>query len=189
MKIKETFEKIWNYLKKDTWDSWLVAIVLVFVIIKFVFFPLLSLATGASLPLVVIESCSLYHETGFDSWWDKNAIWYESKNITKEEFESYPFKGGMNKGDIILVWARSDYKEGDVIIFNAPTAHPVIHRVISTSPIETKGDHNADQLDFEHDVSKEQILGKAVIRIPLFGWAKLIFFEPFRPVEERGFCR
>lgn len=189
MKLKEIWKSIINYLKKDTWDSWVVCLILVFVVIKFIFFPLLSLATGSSLPLVVVESCSLYHETNFDNWWDNNALWYESKNITKQDFESYSFKTGMNKGDILLLWGRSEYKEGDIIVFTAPTAHPIIHRIISLSPIETKGDHNAAQLAFEHDISKEQILGKAIIRIPLLGWIKLIFFEPFRPAEERGFCK
>ncbi|MEM4271838.1 MAG: S26 family signal peptidase [Candidatus Pacearchaeota archaeon] len=190
MNFKGATSKIWNYLKKDTWDSWLVSIILIFLVIKFVFFPLLSLTTGSSLPLVVVESCSLYHDTNFDDWWDSNGQWYESNNITKEEFENYQFSNGMNKGDIILVIKKSEYKKGEIIIFNpeVQTRNPIIHRVVTTNPLSTKGDHNSDQLSIEKQISEEQIIGKAVLKIPLLGWIKLVFFEPFKPKSERGLC-
>src|SRR3972149_2052785 len=123
MKSKGAWGKITGYLKKDTWDSWLVSLVLVFVFIKFIFFPLLSLVTGSPLPLVVVESCSMYHETNFDSWWDKNSAWYEQKGISKSDFLEYNFKNGLNKGDIILTWGYSTPKKGDIIIFNAQTTY------------------------------------------------------------------
>lgn len=188
MNIKKILSNIWEYLKRDTWDSWLVSLILVFVFIKFIFFPLLALATGTSLPLVVIESCSMYHETNFDDWWFKNAAWYESKNISKSDFLDYPFTEGLNKGDIIITWGYSAYKKGDVIIFKATTKYPLIHRIVSDERISTKGDHNSDQLDIERDISKEQLVGKAILRIPALGWLKLIFFEPFKPAGQRGFC-
>ena len=189
MKLKETPKKIWRYLKKDTWDSWLVSLLLVFLAVKFIFFPLLSLATGSSLPLVVVESCSMYHNTDLDSWWFQNGAWYEDYNINKSDFLSFPFRNGLNKGDIIIVWGHSDYKKGDIIIFDAPTTYPLIHRIVSTKIISTKGDHNIGQLPIEKDISKEKIIGKAVIRIPLAGWLKLIFFEPFKSKSQRGFCK
>jgi signal peptidase I len=188
-KVKEATKKFWEYLKKDTWDSWLVSIILVFIAIKFIFFPLLSLATGTSLPLVVVESCSMYHESSFDNWWSSNSLLYEQFNINKSTFESYPLKNGFNKGDIIFVWGYSGYKRGDIIIFSAPTKYPIIHRVMSESPLETKGDHNLGQLDIEHNIPKDTVIGKAVVRIPALGWLKLIFFEPFKPAEQRGFCK
>ncbi len=187
---KNIISHSWSYLKRDTWDSWLVSILLVFIIIKFIFFPGLSLITGSSLPLVVIESCSMYHETNLDDWWFKNAAWYENKNITESEFRAFPFTNGLNKGDIILVWGHDDYEKGDIIIFNAPTRYPLIHRIISdpAEVIATKGDHNLGQLEVERDIPEGDIRGKAVVRIPALGWLKLIFFEPFRPAEQRGLC-
>ena len=182
-------KSIWEYLKKDSWDSWLVSLILVFIFIKFIFFPLLSLSTGTSLPLVVIESCSMYHPDNFESWWTRNGVWYENIEITKTEFESYKFKNGLNKGDIILAWGHSDYKRGDVIIFSAPTKYPLIHRLISNDKISTKGDNNPGQLSVEKEIAKEQIIGKSIFRIPFAGWLKLVFFEPFKPTEERGFCK
>lgn len=181
-------KSIWEYMKKDTWDSWLVSLVLIFIFIKFIFFPLLSLATGTSLPLVVVESCSMYHLDNFESWWDRNGIWYEEKGISKSEFESYRFKNGLNKGDIILTWGHSDYQKGDVIIFNANAKYPLIHRIISDAKISTKGDNNLGQLDVEKNIEPEQIIGKSVLRMPLIGWLKLIFFEPFKPADQRWLC-
>ena len=188
MKIRVVFKRFVNYLKKDTWDSWLVCLILVFVFIKFIFFPLLSLITGSSLPLVVVESCSMYHEANFDDWWFQNSAWYGQMGINKSDFESYPFKTGLNKGDIIITWDYGKFKKGDIIIFSAPTQYPLIHRIISDKKLTTKGDHNPGQLDIEKEISEEQVIGKAVARIPLVGWLKLIFFEPFKPANERGLC-
>ncbi len=188
MTLTLQLKKFWKFLQEDTWQSWLVSIILIIIFIKLIFFPFLSLVTGSTLPLVVVESCSMYHESSFDNWWGKNSEWYESMNIYKSEFKSFPFKNGLNKGDIILVIGKSDYKTGDIIIFSAPTKHPLIHRVVSLDPIETKGDHNTNQLSIEKNIKEEDILGKSALRIPFLGWIKLIFFEPFREKEQRGLC-
>jgi signal peptidase I len=192
MNTKHKFTKFWNFLKKDTWQSWIVSIILIIVFIKLIFFPTLSLITKTPLPLVVVESCSMYHESNFDEWWDKNKAWYESREISKTDFKSFNSKNGLNKGDIILVLGKEDYNIGDIIIFTAPTKHPLIHRIVTTSPISTKGDNgktNPDQLSIEKNIPKNTILGRATIKIPLLGWIKLIFFEPFRPARDRGICK
>src|SRR3990167_1672688 len=99
-------KKFWAFLKKDTWQSWLVSLVLAFIFIKFIFFPFLSWVFSTSLPLVVVESCSMYHQDDFDSWWSRNEAWYDSHGISREEFEQFRFTNGLNKGDIILVSGR-----------------------------------------------------------------------------------
>ena len=189
MNFRHKLKRFWNFLKKDTWQSWLVSIILIILFIKLIFFPVLSLITGTSLPLVVIESCSMYHESSFEEWWMKNSAWYESKEIGKADFESFPFKNGLNKGDIIFVTGKKEYELGEVIIFDAAAKHPLIHRIIEKSPISTKGDHNADQLDIEKNISESSIIGKSTLRIPLLGWIKLIFFDFSRPESQRGLCR
>jgi len=197
------FVRFWRFLQKDTWQSWVVSLVLLVVLIKFVFFPVLSLATGSSLPLVVIESCSMYHESGFDEWWDDHSGWYDARGIGKSMFKDFPFRNGLNKGDIIFVWGHSEYDSGDIIIFEpnleSTAQHPIIHRIVGEDPYETKGDHNSGQLVSgsslnsqnidETNIAEEQIIGKSVLRIPYLGWIKLVFFEPMRPAGERGFCR
>jgi len=205
MDLLELGKKFWTYLKKDTWDSWLVSLILLFIIIKFVFFPLMSLATGTQLPLVVVESCSMYHSSNLEDWWQQNAALYEARNITKEDFQSFGLRNGLNKGDILFVWGYSkSYNIGDVIIFKpnpeSTAPNPIIHRIVSQSPIGTKGDNgktNAVQLSRDNNlynidetnIAQSQIIGKAQFKvIPYLGWIKLIFFEPFKPAGQRGFC-
>jgi signal peptidase I len=211
MKIIDYLKKFWAFLKEDSWQSWVVSIILMVVIVKFVFFPGMTLITGSPLPLVVIESCSMYHNADFESWWSQNEEWYAQKDITKEDFESFSYKNGMNKGDIILVWARGNYNTGDVIIFepnaDALAPNPIIHRLIGENPYETKGDHNTQQLMKtnnlkkvdETNIPKENVLGKSLFKIPLLGWVKLIFYEAWywgrlnlwgiSPPHELGFCK
>ena len=147
---KNVARKLMDFLKEDSWQSWIVSLILLVILIRFVFFPLLSLVTNGPLPLVVIESCSMYHEYDLKEWWSLNEDWYSSKNITEKKFESFSFKNGLNKGDVIFVWSRSEPELGDVVIFEpnpeASAQHPIIHRIISTAPYATKGDHNFQQL-------------------------------------------
>jgi len=200
MDAVKSWKKFWSFLKEDSWQSWIVSLVLLVVLIRFVFFPGLSFVTGSSLPLVVIESCSLYHESDFDAWWNSNGVWYEVHGVEREDFAEFPYKNGLNKGDIIFVWGRGGYEIGDIIIFEpnpeSTAVHPIIHRIIGDNPYETKGDHNARQLTTnnnpqqidETNIPEGRIIGKSVFRVPALGWVKLIFFESFRPSSERGFC-
>ncbi|MEK6818943.1 MAG: S26 family signal peptidase [Nanoarchaeota archaeon] len=201
--ILEKLKKFWNFLKKDTWQSWIVSMILLIIIIKGVLFPTLSFITSSPLPLVVVESCSMYHSSDFENWWTENEEWYESRYITKEQFKKFIMKNGLNKGDIIVIWGRSEPKVGDIIIFQTPSSseakHPIIHRVVSLNPLGTKGDNgktNPGQIKDkygsgidESDIKKENVLGKSIFKIPALGWIKLIFFEPFRQPSARGFCK
>ena len=119
MSFIHSLKRFWKFLKQDTWQAWIVSLVLAFIFIKFLFFPFLSWTFGTSLPLVVVESCSMYHPDNFDSWWSRNSAWYESHGISLEEFSAFGFKRGLNKGDIVLVSGRGSYEQGDVLIFNS----------------------------------------------------------------------
>jgi len=194
-------KRFWNFLwNDDSLLSWIVFIIIVFVLIKFILFPFMGLVTGTSLPLAIVESCSMYHGQNFDDWWKERGGWYGENGISKTEFEEFPLKNGFNKGDIFLVLGadKKDLEIGDTIIFSGGSSgRPIIHRVVNLDPLQTKGDHNsvqftgsnnAEKID-ETDIQESQIIGRAtVIRVPLAGWVKLIFYEPFRPKGERGFC-
>lgn len=188
-KFLSSLKRFWIFLKKDTWQSWIVSLILAFILIKFVFFPLLSWVFATSLPLVVVESCSMYHQDNFESWWSRNGLWYEEHGISKEEFESSTFKNGLNKGDIVLVSGRGSYEQGDILIFNSQYRYPLIHRIVRADPYDTKGDNNFAQLPGELGIEEEQFIGKAIGRVPGLGWIKLIFFEAARPADQRGFCK
>jgi signal peptidase I len=208
-KVKNFFKKFWYLLWKDnSLKGWIFSILFIFIFIKFIFFPGLSLITGTSLPLAIVESCSMYHQgnifSNYDAWWERHDEKYSELNITKQEFEDFIFKRGFNKGDILfVVGAKPEkLKIGDVIIFNANQQNPVIHRIIkierkiggqgniSVLTFSTIGDNNNGQLTFEKTIQENQIVGKAVFKLaPYLGWVKLVFFETQKPVSERGFCK
>jgi hypothetical protein len=129
----------------------------------------------------------MYHATNFDDWWYQNSAWYQTKGIQKNEFREFTLKNGLNKGDIVLVVANKEPKIGDIIIYAAGTRYPLIHRIVTLDPLGTKGDNNIEQLSIEENI-KSPIIGKAVARVPLVGWIKLIFLEPFKAESQRGFC-
>jgi len=208
---KKGFKKFWFLLWKDnSVKGWIFSLIFLFVFIKFIFFPFLSLVTGTSLPLAIVESCSMYHQgnffSDFNSWFDRHNSKYESLEITKENFSDFSLRRGFDKGDILfIIKANPDkLKIGDIILFNSGTkGTPVIHRIVkievknNEKVFTTIGDNNAQMLTpgnnpaevDEREIKSEQLVGKAAFRVvPWFGWVKLIFFESSRPESERGFC-
>ena len=200
--IKEFFKKFWFLLWKDnSIKGWIFSVIFLFVFIKLIFFPLLDLATGTSLPLAIVESCSMYHKgdmiSNFDSWWTRHESKYEPYIINNLDFKEFSFKNGFNKGDILFITGTNPekLKIGDIIIFNGNRQNPIIHRIINITIedgeyfFSTLGDNNNGQLSEEKKISSDQIVGKAVFRVaPLVGWVKLIFYEGSKPEAERGLC-
>ena len=205
MNLKKEIKKIYNqsyYLlfKDDTWKGWVFSIIFIFIFIKFIFFPTLSLITGTQIPLAIVESCSMYHKgdllSNYDDWWKEHEQKYLEFDITKKEFQEYHFTNGFNKGDILFITGAKPEKleVGDIIIFNG-NGRPIIHRIIKIKEkdgeytFSTIGDNNNGQLTIEKDIKSEQLIGKATFKIaPLLGWTKLIFYEAQRNPQERGFC-
>jgi len=211
-KIKKGFRKFWFLLWKDnSIKGWLFSMIFLFVFIKFIFFPVLSLATGTALPLAIVESCSMYHQgnilSNFNEWFQRHDSKYSELGIIKDEFQKFNFNKGFSKGDILFIVGTNPnkLKIGDVIIFKSGTRKtPVIHRIIEIKEengkriFTTIGDNNAKILVpnnnaggvDESEIQEEQIMGKAVFRLtPALGWVKLIFFENSKSQSERGFCK
>ncbi len=206
-KLLNSLKKFWNKLwfilwKDDSLKGWIFSVIFLFILIKFIFFPVLSLVTGTSLPLAIVESCSMYHEGvlfyDYDNWWQGHESKYSNYGIEKNNFADFVFKNGFNKGDILfIIRAKPEkLKVGDVIIFNAGQQNPVIHRIISIENqngsyvFSTIGDNNNGQLSIEKNIKEEQLMGKAIFKIaPYLGWGKLIFFEGVRDPSQRGFCK
>lgn len=203
-KFKQFWKKFWFIVwKDDSFKGWIISIIFLFIMIKFVFFPLLSLTTGTSLPLAIVESCSMYHEgnlfSNFDNWWQTHESKYETFTINKLDFQDYSLKKGFNKGDILFIIGVDTKKieKGDIIIFDAGRQNPLIHRVMKINinsetgerTFETMGDNNNGQLTIEKSIKEEQIVGKAAFKLaPYIGWIKLIFFESSKSQSERGLC-
>jgi signal peptidase I len=201
-KFNKFWKKFWFIVWKDnSFKGWIISIIFLFLIIKLVFFPLINLATGTSLPLVIVESCSMHHEDtifgDFNSWWSRHEMKYFKFVINENKFEQFTMKKGFTKGDILFVTGvkPENIKIGDIIIFQTTYPTPIIHRVMKIYNINnetiysTMGDNNNGQLDVEKEIHANQIIGKARFQLmPYAGWVKLIFFEPFRLEQERGTC-
>jgi len=201
-KLKEYLGKFWFLLwKDDSLKGWIFSVIFLFLFIKIIFFPVLNLATGTSLPLAIVESCSMYHQgnllSDFDAWYERHDAKYSELTINQLDFEEFSFKKGFNKGDILFIVGTpaEKLKIGDVIIFEGNQRNPIIHRVIDIQEkdneriFSTMGDNNNGQLSVEKEIHENQIIGRAVFRLaPYLGWGKLIFFELARDPEERGFC-
>lgn len=199
--LKNFWKKFWFVVWRDpSFKGWLISIIFIFIVIKFIFFPLLSLATGTSLPLAIVESCSMYHDgnmfSNFDNWWTQNSNNYADTEISKEEFSEYLFYNGFTKGDILFILGvkPSEVKIGDIIIFKT-MEKDIIHRVINIKSgngkytFTTMGDNVGRVQFFEETINEDQLVGKASGRIaPYVGWVKLIFYESSRSPDQRGFC-
>ncbi|MFH1294715.1 MAG: signal peptidase I [Candidatus Aenigmatarchaeota archaeon] len=83
------------------------------------------------------------------------------------------------KGDMLLLSGvgASDIRIGDIIVFSTEERNtPIVHRVIRVNEdgtLQTKGDANAGQLDFETKITHESIHGKVMYIIPYVGWVKI----------------
>ena len=205
-KLKTAWKKIWWFIWEDDsiW-SWIVNIVLAFVIIKFLIYPGLGLVLGTTHPVVAVvsgsmehklnqdgEICGVYPETfenNFDNFWEVCGEFYRERNVNKLQFLKYPFKNGFNTGDIMVLLGKNPEKidVGDVLVFQAEKPDPIIHRVIAKWEengiyyFTTKGDHNenviSDPSVYESKINEDRLIGKAVFKIPYLGYIKMWFVD------------
>ncbi len=185
--VKETLKKLWHFIwHEDSLLSWVVNLILAFVLVKWVIYPFLGLIFSTHFPIVAVVSSSMEHRgKGFDTWWEDNKEWYETQGITKAQFITFPFKNGFNKGDIMILHGvkAQDVALGNVVVYEGQQfSNPIIHRVVKKELTNgylftTKGDNNKDQ--DQEAVHAEQIArtGKAVLRIPFLGWIKIWFVD------------
>lgn len=195
MGFKEALKKFWYFIwEEDSLLSWIVNVLLAFVIIKFLLYPGLGWVLGTPAPIVAVVSGSMEHDGNFEEFWTQpvccnefcgrqeiQGAWYERANITRTQFYDFDFLNGFNKGDIMILYSPEKVKRGDVIVYLVPNRpDPIIHRVIKLGEESgkklfwTKGDHNCDTGSFEEHIPQERVIGKAVWRVPLLGWVKIV---------------
>lgn len=181
---KNILSKLWHFIwEEDSIASWIVNIVLAFILVKFVIYPGLGLMLGTSHPVVAVVSGSMTHEgLSFNEWWEQNKNWYSEEGFNKKQFQNSPFHNGFNEGDIMVLFGTKpeNIKTGQIIVYQSrPDYPPIIHRVISKEKddnkifFRTKGDHNS--VADKERISEERLIGKAMLRIPYLGWVKIIF--------------
>ncbi len=200
-------KKVWHFFWHDdsVW-SWLANVVVAFLLIRYIVYPVLGLLFGTSFPIVAVVSESMEHSLydgklcgkdvavfreSFDNYWDVCGGWYENSGITKEEFSRFPFQQGFDKGDVIILWRahKNNLHLGDVLVFQSNRPQPIIHRIVDILQenndyfYRTKGDHNSNSFEsiLETKIPQSRILGKGVLRIPYLGWIKILFVDLVRP--------
>jgi len=189
---KKVLKKVWHFIwEEDSIWSWLVNIILAFVLIKYIVYPGLGFLLGTTHPIVAVVSGSMEHNDNFDDWWVIHQEYYKDFNISKEEFLSFQFKNGFNKGDIMVLLGKDPEKIniGDIIVFNGGRKDPIIHRVIKKWEengkiyFQTKGDHNIQSMEsLELRIPETQVIGQALFRVPLLGYIKIWFVDLLRLV-------
>jgi len=198
MGFKELLKRIWYFLwEEDSIWSWIANVVLAFVIIKFLLYPGLGFVLGTPAPIVAVVSGSMEHEGNFEQFWtdplccnglctkaEPQGKYYENLDITRAMFHDFDFVNGFNKGDIMILYSPKNAELGDVIVYLVPQRpDPIIHRVVEigeedgTRLFWTKGDHNCDVGSFENHIPDRNVIGKAVWRVPLLGWVKILAVE------------
>jgi len=196
MEWKTSLKKLWYFIWEDnSFWSWIMNIILAFVLIKFIVYPGLGWLLDTSHPVVAVVSESMEHNNNFGDWWEKSGKWYDANGISKEDFSGFSLKNGFNKGDIMVLKGKNpeNIKIGDVVVFWSAKRDPIIHRVVNKWHdndvyfLQTKGDNNAlpiktPVLD-ETQVSEDQIVGNAVLRIPLLGYIKIWFVEILKLIQ------
>jgi len=178
IKIRKLFWKTWNFLiHEDTVYSFIADAILILIIGKFILFPGLGLIFGNDFPIVAVISGSMdHHNAEFDEWWAENNRYYDYFNISESDFNDFYVNNGFEKGDVLIIKSipEAELEIGDVIVYSVPyRADPIIHRIVSFDPIETKGDANQGQISFETSIPYNQVHGKAVFIVPYIGWVKV----------------
>ena len=188
--LKRFLHFVWE---EDSLSSWVVNIILAFVLIKFIIYPGLGFIVGTQFPIVAVVSGSMeHHPSSFSGWWDDRKSWYEAHAIPSDAFREFSLHNGLKKGDIVFIRGKKlhNIKIGDILVFRSKLkSEPIIHRIVSIERegvaqeggaeeqiyFTTKGDNNDDSYAFEHRIRKDQIIGVASFRIPYLGYLKIGF--------------
>lgn len=137
MQWKKTCKKIWHFVwKEDSFLSWVVNIILAFVLIKFVVYPALGWMLGTSYPVVAVVSGSMEHKlvhpcSSIDSFgqcsaFDKNSYEICGKRLDKKSsggFDIYwelcgdwYLERNLTKGEFIEFPFKNGFNTGDIIV-------------------------------------------------------------------------
>jgi signal peptidase I len=96
--------------------------------------------------------------------------------VTVTSCSMYP---SLDAGDIVVVRGEelNEISQGDIAVYSTDkVAIPVIHRVVETraKSLETRGDNNLGQSDFERNITSNQVHGTYMFKIPKIGLVKLL---------------
>lgn len=134
---------------------------------------------GTSFPFVAVMSNSMTH----DAYAVQNYyVWMRDHDLSRQELDDFPFAGGFNKGDALVIASPKDVQTGDVVVYvNPRLRYAIIHRVVNVTEggYITKGDRNPAVDPWL--VKREWVKGEAALLIPMLGWIRVL------PTEIIGF--
>ena len=68
---KKNLKKFWHFIwEEDSLLSWIVNIIIAFILIKFIVYPGLGYLLATTHPVVAVVSESMEHNSNFNAWWD-----------------------------------------------------------------------------------------------------------------------
>jgi len=176
MDIKKSLKKAYDFVfKEESFLSYVVFIIFSFLVLKFVVYPVFLYIFNLT-DIVAVLSPSMVHTgdiyTTYFNWLDNRDI----------NYTDFPFDSGLGVGDAVFVVPAKNISVGDVIVFY-PEGHSntIIHRVVFVNgdTYTTKGDANSQSLDFEKNISFEQVVGKAKFKLPILGWPRTVMYYIF----------
>ncbi len=176
--IKKTIKKIWNFLwKEESLASYIAFIIVTFVFLRFLFFPVFLFLTGYSDVAAVVSSSMERNELTEHTFYR----WLEFNNFDMNEVEEWPFLEGLYIGDVIFVRnvEPEEIEVGDVILFYSGNKR-IIHRVVFIEEengnyfYTTKGDANSNISPSEENIPYELIKGKLFQRVPYLGYPRVV---------------
>jgi len=183
--VKNYLKKIYHFLwKEESLLSYVVFIVLAFVLLRFVVFPAALYVTGYA-DIAAVVSTSMQHSNLTNHTFNE---WLRFNNFSEEAVATWPYLEGLDLGDVIGVKSTppGDIKVGDIILFYSDGVQ-VIHRVVSVKQVgndyfyTTKGDANAQSSVKEKDIPSSEVKGKLVWKVPYLGYPRvaLSYIIPF----------
>lgn len=183
--ISDFLKKVWNFLwKEESLASYLAFILVVFLFLRFAFFPAFLFVTGYSDVAAVVSSSMERNELTEHTFYR----WLEQNDFDMEEVEEWPFLDGLDIGDVIFVRKAEpeDIQVGDVVLFYS-NRKQIVHRVVFIEEdrgnyyYTTKGDANMRISESETDIPYDLIRGKLVGRVPYLGYPRAIlsYITPF----------
>jgi hypothetical protein len=157
-KIIKDVKKAWDWVwHSDSLLSWVVALVIIFVFVRFIFLPGLGFIMGTSLPLAGVESSSMDHsstkfclstsQNGLCTEWSNNyelcGNFYDKKinpnfNEYWEICGNWYEERNVSKNEFSDFTLKNGFKKGDIIIvwgrFTPKVGDIIIFNAIGNAP-------------------------------------------------------
>jgi signal peptidase I len=172
-------------LKNDTFQTAIVIVLIVLVVLGFWYGSQLVLNTKIPPALAVVSgSMCIPYDGACEGWLSVN----------------HPFERTLHKGDIIIIQGvdpkslNANYPNSDIIVFTDPynSNELIVHRIIGKTEVNgvtyfaTKGDGNGNKwpqppqsgldpwdLNEPSGVPQNLVIGKVIMRIPWIGWVAI----------------